>query len=98
MARWANGLFAVALPETDPADVRRRLETLREAIAQASRGGEAAPVGVSVGVAAWPDDGAESAGLLAVAEERLRTAREAGGDQLVGPPPASQSPGRNEVP
>lgn len=89
VARHASGLFAVALPETDARAALPRLDALRCSIALASRGGAegsaAAAVSVSLGVAGWPDEDRESAGLLALAEQRLRAAREAGGDRLVGP-------------
>jgi diguanylate cyclase (GGDEF)-like protein len=90
VARQGSGLFALALPETDARVALPRLETLRRSITAASRGGvedgAAAAVLVSVGVAAWPDDGDDAARLVAVAEERLRGARDAGGDRLIGPP------------
>jgi diguanylate cyclase (GGDEF)-like protein len=98
VARWSSGLFALALPETDASSVRERLETLRQAIAQALRGSApAASVGVSVAVVAWPSDGDGWAALVAVAEERLRQAREAGGDRLIGPGPAPGSPEEDRV-
>lgn len=96
VARWASGLFALALPETDARTVLERLEQLRAAIVQTSRGGaESAAVGISAGVAAWPDDGPDAAALVASAEQRLRAAREAGGDRLIGPAPAQAEQGRD---
>lgn len=90
VARQGSGLFALALPETDARVALARLETLRRSIAVASRGGAdesvVAAVHVSVGVAAWPGDGDDAARLSAIAEQRLRDARDAGGDRLIGPP------------
>lgn len=87
VARHGSGLFALALPETDAHAALPRLEALRRSIASASRGGadEGATVSVSAGVAGWPAEADETSGLMAVAEQRLRDAHDAGGDRLVGP-------------
>lgn len=89
VARLGGGQFALGLPETEARVALARLEALRREIALASRGGAdtsaTAGVSVSAGVAGWPDDGDEMAGLTAAAEQRLGQARDAGGDRLVGP-------------
>lgn len=99
VARYGGEVFAVVLPETTAELVMGKLEALRRAVAEAkiTLGRRKRPVGVtvSIGVASWPDDGAEVEDVLACADERLYEAKRRGRDQTVGPPASprdSESP------
>jgi len=90
VARYGGEEFALILPETNAELVIAKLEALRRAVSDAkvSMGKRKRTVGVtiSIGVASWPDDGAEVDDVVACADERLYEAKHRGRDRTVGPP------------
>lgn len=88
VARYGGEEFVLILPETQAPDAVPRLEAIRATCAArplAVAGGSAS-VTVSIGLASWPDDGAEPDQVLAEADRRLYAAKQAGRNRLVGPP------------
>lgn len=78
--RLSGERFALIMPESSAADARQRAEGLRRAVA-AMGSGDAA-LSVSVGVAAYPEHGADTEGLVNAADLAIQQARQAGGDQV----------------
>jgi diguanylate cyclase (GGDEF)-like protein len=89
VARFGGDEFALVLPETTAEMVVAKLERVRHdvALVRTLEGRSASPVRVtlSIGVATWPDDGAQAHHVLAAADARLYEAKRLGRDQLVGP-------------
>jgi diguanylate cyclase (GGDEF)-like protein len=85
--------FALVLPETHPGDAWQKLEALRLAVAAtplaARPGWPPVSLTLSVGLAAWPGDSEDPESLLAAAESRLKEARSAGRNRVVGPTPVA---------
>jgi diguanylate cyclase (GGDEF)-like protein len=77
-ARHSGGEFVLLLPETRKAGALTRAGRLRDNIAAMEMPGGRA-IGVSMGVACFPDDAADSDSLLAAAEAALRGAKRAAG-------------------
>lgn len=67
-ARYGGDEFAVVLPETDMAQAQRIAARIRERLAS---DGETPPISVSVGYAAFPEDGATIEKLLSAADVAL---------------------------
>ena len=59
-------------------------ERLRRAVSLVSVKGIDIPLTISIGVATFPDDGANLAALFAVADARLYEAKDAGRNRVVG--------------
>ncbi len=76
-ARHSGGEFVLLLPETRKAGALTRAARLRDAVAAMQMPG-ARLVSLSMGVACFPDDAADSDSLLAAAEAALRGAKRAG--------------------
>lgn len=88
VARYGGEEFLIVFQDIDPAAALRRVERFRASFAAspaplAAAGGEIA-LTVSIGVAAWPVDGATAADLLRRADERLYTAKHSGRDRVEG--------------
>ena len=80
--RWRVGdEFVVAMPETTRAAALQAAERIRAAVVRAS-GDLPLPATVSIGVAAFPDDGTISAMLLARAEQANALAKRLGKNQI----------------
>lgn len=83
--RLSGERFALVMPESSAANARQRAEGLRLAVAALGVGD--AHLSVSVGVSAYPGDGADPDTLVAVADAAIQQARQAGGDQVGDPEP-----------
>jgi diguanylate cyclase (GGDEF)-like protein len=83
-ARYGGEEFAVILPGADAAGAAPLAERVRAAIegSQAVFEGARLAVTVSVGVAAWPDDGREIETLLAAADRALYSAKQDGRNRV----------------
>lgn len=90
VARWGGEEFLVLLEHSGPAAAARAAERLRTAVGQAQvvLGEVSLSVTTSIGVSAWPLDGATVDELLKVADERLYSAKQNGRNRVVcGPQP-----------
>lgn len=86
-ARYGGDVFALILPETDPASAAIKLDSLREAVRHrefALDEGTEASLTTSVGYACYPNDGTDREGLVDAATRALHACKRAGGDQLIG--------------
>ena len=96
VARYGGEEFVVVMPASTGAEALERMEKVRrtvEALAvelpdRPAAGG----LTVSVGVAAWPEDGANVDEVLVRADRRLYEAKQAGRNRVVGPPPSPAPP------
>jgi diguanylate cyclase (GGDEF)-like protein len=91
VARYGGEEFALVLPETGAQAAMGRIETLRRVVAatpiDTGQGTGPVHVTVSIGVAGWPEDGAEISDVLARADSRLYDAKRRGRDRTAGPEP-----------
>ncbi len=89
VARIGGEEFVVALPETNSAAALKVAEGLRRAVGEnpITIPGSRTPahVTISIGVASWPEHGAEVTRLLKRADDYLYEAKLAGRDQVKGP-------------
>jgi two-component system, cell cycle response regulator len=85
--RYGGEEFVVILPETDMETARRKVESLREAIAdtpiQLADRREKVRVTISAGLASFPEDGENAAELFAMADERMFEAKREGRNRVV---------------
>jgi diguanylate cyclase (GGDEF)-like protein len=88
VARYGGEEFVIAMPETTRQaglakceEIRRNVERAR-VLLRGSRG--VTGVTVSLGVAAWPDDGDEIQTVLERADDRLYAAKQSGRNRVVG--------------
>jgi diguanylate cyclase (GGDEF)-like protein len=83
-ARYGGEEFAVILPGADAAGAAPLAERVRAAIegSQLVFEGARLAVTVSVGVAAWPEDGRETEALLAAADRALYSAKQDGRNRV----------------
>ena len=95
-ARYGGEEFAVILPGADAAGAAPLAERVRAAIEKSHLVFEGArlAVTVSVGVAAWPEDGRELPDLLAVADRALYTAKQGGRNRVASAARAAPAAGR----
>jgi two-component system cell cycle response regulator len=90
--RYGGEEFAVLLPETATAEAVEVAERIRAGVAHAPLAVvDDTPVGitVSVGVAAYPQDGASEDALIEAADRLLYSGKEAGRDRVVPTPAAA---------
>ena len=90
VARIGGEEFGIIMPETTAEMVMPKLEHIRHAVAQARidtsrKRTQPVSVTVSIGVANWPDDGAEIDQTLRTADARLYEAKRLGRNRVVGP-------------
>jgi diguanylate cyclase (GGDEF)-like protein len=87
-ARFGGDEFVVLLPETDPTGGWVLAEQIRRGIAEAGLlvDGEPVPTSASIGVVAYPQDGATVGELLERADEAMYRAKHAGRDRVAGTP------------
>ncbi len=72
VARWGGDELVVVVEETDTAKIEQLVARLRELItATIDFDGTALHVGVSVGIAIFPDDASSSTKLLKIADQRM---------------------------
>jgi diguanylate cyclase (GGDEF)-like protein len=85
--RYGGEEFVVILPETDMETARRKVESLREAIANSpmelADRRETLYVTISAGLASFPEDGEDAAELFATADERMFEAKREGRNRVV---------------
>jgi diguanylate cyclase (GGDEF)-like protein len=88
LARIGPCEFALAIPDvTDPREAAPLAQRLRDALADPARPPLAdTPIGVSVGVAFYPDDAEDPAGVIAAADAAMVTAKGAGRNRVAFPP------------
>jgi diguanylate cyclase (GGDEF)-like protein len=89
VARYGGEELVVILPETGAEAAVRKLEQIREAVAEMTlelpRRTLRGVLTFSAGVAAMPDDGDEVNALIARADARLFAAKQAGRNRVMGP-------------
>ena len=85
--RYGGEEFVVILPETDMEAARRKVEALREQIANTlidlAPYGKSVRLTISAGLASFPQDGQDAARLFATADERMFEAKRAGRNRVV---------------
>jgi diguanylate cyclase (GGDEF)-like protein len=94
--RYGGDEFTVVLSGVDLAAAQRVAERARRLIAAVSLERGAAPVTITVGVALFPDHGADKDALIAAADGALYSGKQAGGDRTVVPGQAPRPKGRKE--
>jgi diguanylate cyclase (GGDEF)-like protein len=84
-ARYGGEEFIFLLPETDAASGAQTAERIRSQVAKEEFGSDEKPivVTVSVGVAAYPDNGDDPESVLRYADDALYKAKEYGRNQVV---------------
>jgi diguanylate cyclase (GGDEF)-like protein len=84
VGRYGGEEFVIILPGTGRSGARRVAETIRETIAGAVFGGEeiAGHITVSLGVAVFPDDAADSETLVKQADSALYRGKDAGRNRV----------------
>jgi diguanylate cyclase (GGDEF)-like protein len=85
--RYGGEEFVLILPETDMETARRKVESLRETIANTPIGlpdrQATVRVTISAGLASYPEDGEDAAELFASADERMFEAKREGRNRVV---------------
>jgi diguanylate cyclase (GGDEF)-like protein/excisionase family DNA binding protein len=89
--RYGGDEFTVMLSGVDLPGARRVAERARRLVAAVSLERGAAPVTITVGVALFPDHGADKDALIGAADGALYSGKQAGGDRVVVP---GEEPGR----
>ena len=82
VARYGGEEFTVLLPRSPRTEAVRIAERLRRRIAELSAGPEGAATTGSFGLAAWPEDGATGAELIAAADAALYEAKRLGRNRI----------------
>src|ERR1043166_805013 len=97
VGRYGGEEFVVLLPETDIETALRKIESLRELVAntpmEIGPHGQAVQVTISAGLASFPQDGEDAAELFAAADQRMFAAKREGGNRGV----ADREVGTSEV-
>lgn len=86
-ARLGGDEFVVLLPETDPTGAFVAAEKIRQGVAamRTIERDEPIPVSVSIGLVAWPDDGATLDQLIDAVDEAMYAAKQRGKNRIGGP-------------
>jgi len=86
-ARLGGDEFVVLLPETDPAGAYVAAEKIRQGVEAmpTTERHEHVPVSVSIGLVAWPDDGATLEQLVDAVDEAMYAAKQRGKNRIGGP-------------
>jgi diguanylate cyclase (GGDEF)-like protein len=85
VARLGGDEFVLVLPGQEPESVSVKVEQLIRAVAEAGyETMHVASLGISVGVAYYPDDGEDAEALLAVADQRMYREKQRGGAASAG--------------
>jgi diguanylate cyclase (GGDEF)-like protein len=95
--RYGGEEFVLVLPDASIENAARRAEQLRDAIGRMRvphKDALLGPVTVSIGVAAFPDHGADGASLLKSADTALYEAKRAGRDRVSLANPPAEWPAR----
>ena len=90
--RYGGDEFVVLLPESSLEVTLLRAEEIRQGAHQFNikhEGSVLSPVTLTVGIASYPNHGADMAGLIRAADEAMYTAKHAGGDRVQ----VAQTPG-----
>ncbi len=84
LARYAGDEFAVVLADIDLGEAAEVAERLRRAVSREPFVHEGIPVNltISIGIAAYPDDGATPDDLIRVADDAMYRAKRQGGDRV----------------
>jgi diguanylate cyclase (GGDEF)-like protein len=82
VSRYGGDEFALLLPDTSKDKAISLCERIRQAV-QRRFAGHAVPLTISVGLAAFPEDGVEKTSLLRAADEALYTAKRGGRNRVV---------------
>ena len=83
--RYGGEEFMLIMPGTAAAEATSRLESLRQAVAEAAihhEGRRLAPITCSIGVAGFPAHGGSAATVVAAADEALYLAKRSGRDHV----------------
>jgi diguanylate cyclase (GGDEF)-like protein/excisionase family DNA binding protein len=83
--RYGGDEFTVVLSGVDLEAARRVADRARQLVAAVSLERGAAPVTITVGVAVFPDHGADKDALISAADGALYAGKQAGGDRVVIP-------------
>lgn len=87
VARYGGEEMVLVMPESSLADARKRLEVIREAVAnealEVPKRADTVRVTVSAGVAVWPEDAENPDDLLHIADARLFRAKDLGRNRVV---------------
>jgi two-component system, cell cycle response regulator len=90
VGRYGGEEFVVILPETDVEAAHIKLESVRDLIAgtpmQLGPRRENVQVTISAGLASFPNDGEDTAGLFTLADERMFQAKRDGRNRIVAGP------------
>jgi diguanylate cyclase len=86
-ARLGGDEFVVLLPETDPSGAFVVAEKIRQGVAamRTVERGQPVAVSVSIGLAAWPDDGGTLDQLMDAVDEAMYAAKQRGKNRIGGP-------------
>ena len=87
VGRYGGDEFMLILPETTPVEAAALAEKLRATLAEthcATPGGEKIPIRVSIGIAAYPQDGHDTNELVAMADTNLYVSKRRGGGAVTG--------------
>jgi len=92
--RYGGDEFTVVLAGVGLPEAQRVAERARRMVAAASIQSGAAPVTITVGVALFPDHGADKDALIGAADNALYAGKQAGGDRVVipGEAPKARAP------
>ena len=83
LIRYGGEEFVALLPETDVEGATHKAELLRACFAEASFRPDSQPTTVSIGIAAYPEDGDDEESLLRVADTALYEAKRKGRNRVV---------------
>lgn len=83
--RYGGDEFTIVLSGVGPVEAHRVAERARRLVAAVSLERGAAPVTITIGVALFPDHGADKDTLIAAADGAMYSGKQAGGDRVVVP-------------